>query len=105
MGIKMSKRNPQFIWIHFTDTELFRYSPEYYDSLEDALKDLNKDMDQIAKHNKKKPHQVLLICRTQMERRIEELFWEGGEDDPEEGQAADNIESCRNDASGTVVES
>ena len=100
----MSVSRP-FLWVHLTDEELSVYGPDKYESYEKACDAMKKDINKIAKHNQRKASDVMEICRERCKERLKELYWKGGEDDPEEGQAADNIEGCGDDASGSVMES
>ena len=104
MKRKKTKVRP-FLWIYLTDEELSVYGPDKFKTFGEAYFVLNKDLDNIAKHEGHKKSEVLFICREALADRIKELYWKGGEDDPEEGQAADNSKGCGDDASGPVVES
>ena len=102
---KRKVKDRPFLWIYLTDAELSVYGPDKFKTFGEAYHALNKDLDDVAKHEGYKTGQVLFTCREALAFRIKELYWKGGEDDPEEGQAADNSKGCGDDASGSVMES
>lgn len=51
MKKKKSKKKKGYCYIHMKDVELWLYSPEFYETIEDASKQLMLDCYDIAEHN------------------------------------------------------
>lgn len=79
----MSKRKKKegYLFIYLTDEELSVYSPKHFDTLKWAYDQLHKDCDQIARHEKRKPEDILQSCIRSLEDRILELYWQEVSDD------------------------
>ena len=74
------KKKEGYLFIFMTDEELSVYGPDKFDTIEWAFKQLYKDCDQIARHNKRKPEDVLQSCIRSLEDRIR-LLWMEADDD------------------------
>ena len=49
--MKRKKKKEGFCYVHMTDQELMLYSPDFYQTKEEALKVLMEDCHDIAEHN------------------------------------------------------
>ena len=75
------KKKEGYLFIFMTDAELSVYGPDKFDTLDWAYVQLHKDCDQIARHEGRKPEDVLQSCIRSLEDRIRELYWLEVEDD------------------------
>ena len=71
---KRKKKKEGYLFIYMTEVELSLYGPDHYDTVEEALAALWKDSKDIARHEGRKPEEILQSCMMMLEDSVRYLW-------------------------------